>query len=147
MEAKHQHPLKMSLHKEVTIDHVEEESYVDKCMSFFRLKHNAMVKSKVPVCLIVSIYIFICVLGNIVTGIIFFKHRGEDDRSEALSTITNNLHLNDNITTGALNNTVGGFEYFDYSEEYATQSEEWNLYLLFSNDSNIEVDIHDMCFS
>ena len=134
----------MSLHKEVRIDQVEDETYFNKCMSFFRLKYNAIMKSKAPVCLLVSIYIFICVLGNIVTGIIFFKHRGEDDQSEALNTITDKLHLNDSIPSEALNNTEAGFEYFDYSEDYAAQSEEWNLYLLFSNDSNNEVGIHGM---
>lgn len=144
MVAKNQHPPKISLNKEVRMDQVEEESYIHKCMSFFRLKYNAMIKSKVPVCLLVSIYIFICVLGNIVTGIIFFKHRGEEDRSETLNTITNKLHLNDNITTTALNNTEANLEYFDYSEEYAAHSEEWNLYLMFANDSNNEVGNHDI---
>ena len=146
MVSKNQHPPEMSLHKEERIDQVEDESYFYKCMSFFRLKYNAIMKSKAPVCLLVSIYIFICVLGNIVTGIIFFKHRGEDDRSEALSTITDKLHLNNSIPAEALNNTEARFEYFDYSEDYAAQSEEWNLYLLFSNDSNNEVNIPGMFF-
>ena len=121
---------------------MKEELVRDKSMNFFRFKYDDMVKSKLLKYILLSMYIFICLLGNVVTGLIFLKHWGNEDPqqpSETLNYTTKMLHLNDKNTKGGRNHTNNTFGQSDDSRNDLENTEEWNLYLLFRNDSNNEV--------
>ena len=132
----------MTLHRKLTIGKMKEESEHDENMSFFRVKYNEMVKSKLLKYIFLSTYIFICLLGNVVTGLIFLKHRGNEDPQQPkdrLNYTTKMLHLNNENTKGGgshTNNTLGKL---DDSMNDVEGAEEWNLYMLFGNGSNNEV--------
>ena len=132
----------MTLHRKLTIGKMKEESEHDENMSFFRVKYNEMVKSKLLKYIFLSTYIFICLLGNVVTGLIFLKHRGNEDPqqpNERLNYTTEMLHLNNKNTKGGVNHTNITFGNVDDTRNYVESAKEWDLYLLFGNDSNNEV--------
>ena len=132
----------MTSHKKLTVGKTKKEWEHDKSMSFFRVKYNEMVKSKLLKYIFFSMYIFICLLGNVVTGLIFLKHRGNEDQQqpkETLNYTTEMLHLNDKDTKGGENHTNNTLGKEDDSRNDVESAEEWNLYLLLGNDSNNEV--------
>ena len=139
----------MTLHRKLTIGKMKEESEHDENMSIFRVKYNEMVKSKLLKYIFLSMYVFICLLGNVVTGLIFLKHRGNEDPqqlNERLNYTTEMLHLNTKTTKGGGNHTNNTFGKVDNSRNDAESAEEWNLYLLFGNDSNNEVSFLERVF-
>ena len=132
----------MTSHKKPTAAKIAEKLEHDKSMSFFRVKYNEMVKSKLLKYIFLSMYIFICLLGNVVTGLIFLKHRGNEDPqqpNERLNYTTKMLHLNNENTKGGGNHTNNTFDKVEDHRNDVEGVEEWNLYLLFGNDSNNEV--------
>ena len=132
----------MTSHKKPTGGKIKEKLEHDKSMSFFRVKYNKMVKSKLLKYIFLSTYIFICLLGNVVTGLIFLKHRGNEDPqqpNERLNYTTEMLHLNNKNTKGGVNHTNITFGNVDDTRNYVESAKEWDLYLLFGNDSNNEV--------
>ena len=134
----------MTLHRKLTIGKMKEESEHDENMSFFRVKYNEMVKSKLLKYISFSTYIFICLLGNVVTGLIFLKHRGNDDPqqpNERLNYTTKMLHVNNEITRVAGNHTNNTFDKVDDHRNDVESAEDGNLYLLFGNDSSNEVSL------
>ena len=132
----------MTSHKKPTVGKMKEQLEHDKSMSFFRVKYNEMVKSKLLKYIFLSMYVFICLLGNVVTGLIFLKHRGYEDQQqpkETLNYTTEMLHLNNKNTKGGVNHTNNTFGNVDDTRNYVESAKEWDLYLLFGNDSNNEV--------
>ena len=132
----------MTSHKKPTAAKIKEKLEHDKSMSFFRVKYNEMVKSKLLKYIFLSMYIFICLLGNVVTGLIFLKHRGNEDPqqpNERLNYTTKMLHLNNENIKGGGNHTNNTFDKVNDHRNDVESAEEWNLYLLFGNDSNNEV--------
>ena len=132
----------MTSHKKLKVGKMKEELEHDTSMSFFRVKYNEMVKSKLLKYIFFLTYIFICSLGNVVTGLIFLKHRGNEDQQqpkETLNYTTEMLHLNDKDTKGGENHTNNTLGKEDDSRNDVESAEEWNLYLLLGNDSNNEV--------
>ena len=134
----------MTSHNKLTVGKTKKEWEHDKGMSFFRVKYNEMVKSKLLKYIFFSMYIFICLLGNVVTGLILLKHRGNEDPeqpNERLNYTTEMLHLNNKNTKGGGNHTNNTFDKEDGSRNNVENAEEWNLYLLFGNVSNNEVSL------
>ena len=132
----------MTSHKKPTRGKIKEKLEHDKSMSFFRVKYNEMVKSKLLKYIFLSMYMFICLLGNVVTGLIFLKHRGNENPqqpNERLNYTTKMLHLNNENTERGGNHTNNTFDKVDDHRNDVESAEEWNLYLLFGNDSNNEV--------
>ena len=132
----------MTSHKKLTIGKMKEDLEHDKGMNFFRVKYNEMVKSKLLKYIFFLMYILICLLGNVVTGLIFLKHRGNEDPQqpkETLNYTTEMLHLNNINTKGDGNHTNNTFGKVEESRNDVKSTEEWNLYELFRNDSNNEV--------
>ena len=83
----------------------EEKTFCPAFASFFQTHCNAIIKSKLPIYLFMSIYVFICLLGNVVTGIIWFDHhRTIDNEKEDGNTPDNNtifeLDWNETIIPG-----------------------------------------------
>ena len=131
----------MTSHKKQTIGKRKEDLEHDKGMNFFRVKYNEMVKSKLLKYIFFLMYILICLLGNVVTGLIFLKHRGNEDPQqpkETLNYTTEMLHLNNINTKGDGNHTNNTFGKVEESRKVVKSAEEWNLYQLFRNDSNNE---------
>ena len=132
----------MTSHKKRTVGRMKEELEHDKCMSLFRVKYNEMLKSNLLKYIFLSMYIFICLLGNVVTGLIYLKHRGNEapqQQKETLNYTTEMLHLNNENTKGGGNHTNNTLGELDDSMHDVEGAEEWNLYLLFGNGSNNEV--------
>ena len=54
----------------------EEESNKINIYSFFKTQYNALLKSNFPTYSCIIFYITICLVGNVFTGVIVFKHLG-----------------------------------------------------------------------
>ena len=116
------------------ISEQEEGPYCSAIARFFRTHCNAILKSKLPIYLFMSIYVFICLLGNVVTGIIWFEHHRtidseKDDRHSINNTTMFEFDWNETIIPGpSLEFDTDGYE-----EEVA------NLIGLTTNESKTEV--------
>ena len=74
-----------SPHKNTTSASCGQNSFCSVAKSFVAIKFQAFIRSKVPTYLCISLWIFICLLGNIVTGIILCKHHFISDEKENIS--------------------------------------------------------------
>jgi hypothetical protein len=105
-----------------------------RCSSIARLiklRYDAIMKSKFPAYLCISTYFVICLLGNVVTGIIFFKHR---QHSTGMPETNNNV--SDNMLFNIdLNESTFFDSSFEFDNEYL-ETEEFDLYRLFVNESS-----------
>ena len=60
--------------------------------NFFKIRFHAFMKSKAPTYMCLSIYIIICLLGNIVTGIILVKHYlSSHEQRESINNLTQDI--------------------------------------------------------
>ena len=87
-----------------------------------RLFYETVRKSKFLVYFGLLLYICICLLGNIVTGVIFYKHQNISPQIDDIEDIAPLVPLN-------------------ASKEY-TEEEYLDLYQLFMNESNEQVSYH-----
>jgi hypothetical protein len=71
----------------------EEPSFYSAFARRFQTHCNAIKKSKLPIYLFMSIYVFICLLGNVVTGIFWFKNHGIIDKEQEARDILDNSTL------------------------------------------------------
>ena len=102
--------------------------------TFIKLRYDAVMKSKFPTYFCISIYFFICLLGNVVTGIIFFKHRQHSTGMPEM-----NPNSSDNMLFNIeLNESTLLEQSIEFDDDFS-QTEEFNLYQLFVNESNNEV--------
>ena len=89
-----------------------------------RIYYKALKKSKFPLCFCLLLYIFICLLGNIVTGILLYKQQSTSPEVE-----DEEEYLRTNIALPAPVNV---------SKEI-TEEEYFDLYQLFMNESKEQV--------
>ena len=50
-------------------------------------RYDQIMKSKIPVCLCILLYLFICLFGNIVTGVFLYKHEIMYKKNETMKDI------------------------------------------------------------
>ena len=84
---------KMSSRKKIRKRSLEEKSFFSVASTFFKNFYYTIMKSKLPTYLCISIYIIICLLGNIATLIIWLKHHPFFD------TVEENIDTFENDTT------------------------------------------------
>ena len=102
---------------------MEEDSTRSNVIRFVQNICNSISKSKFPTYICIIFYITICVLGNIVTGIMVFKHLGKESPSWVSLFQTELTEYEDSI----------GSE-LDYDAQFAEQND-LALQLLYSNET------------
>ena len=111
---------------------------------FFKVHYHSIISSKIPTYCCVLIYVGICLLGNVVTGMIWLKHHEDQDNEDKEIIIS--THLNESIMSFMWNDTTKFNDIgLDYDEETkglevfnilqfrpntSTDSEQVSLYLL-----------------
>lgn len=86
---------------------LEEESRDYSLKENIKLTYERLMKSKVPTCLLILFYIFICLFGNVVTGIFLLKHHFDESEIESKTrNITIGLYEN-NTCKDNCNTTIG----------------------------------------
>ena len=96
-----------------------EDSFFSNLTRTINEYYEAVRKSRFAVYFCVLVYICICVLGNIVTGIILYKHNSNSSEQEVIQS---------SIPINNMNN----------SKEY-TEEDYFELYQLFLNDNKSQV--------
>ena len=102
-----------ALDKENNEQLVEEESNKMNICSSFKTQYNAILKSNLPAYICMITYIAMCLVGNIVTGVIVFKHLGLKSASWTSLSETK-LTSNENESEGLQ---------VDYGTEYSEKNE------------------------
>ena len=110
-----------------------EEGRCFRMASLIKMRYASIMKSKFPEYLCMFIYVVICLLGNIVTGVIFLDHH--------LTSI--GMRKSDNISTNylfnlELNESTILDSSFDFDMEFM-EAEQFDLYQIFVNESASEV--------
>ena len=107
---------------------------------FLLAQIQAFLKSKAPMYLLSAVYLVICLLGNIVTGIILVKHHfASHDEVEGINNLTQDIfsqiEARNNETTAMIDDSESDF---DLSQMEAENSlDQQLLYLNISNDTVI----------
>ena len=81
-----------------------------------KLRYECLMKSKAPIYLFILFYMFICIFGNVVTGIFILKHHFTENEIESNATIINKQQDNSscngfcNINSALISNLTSGKE-------------------------------------
>ena len=105
-----------------------------RCSSIARsikLRYDAIMKSKFPTYLCIFIYFVICLLGNVVTGIIFFKHQQHSTELDTDNNISNDLLFNIQLNESTVLDSS-----LEFDNEFSQTEDYFDLYQLFVNESN-----------
>ena len=124
-----------TLDKENNEQLVEEESNKMNICSSFKTQYNAILKSNLPAYSCMITYVAICLVGNVVTGVIVFKHFGLQSPSWT-SLFETKLTSNENVSEGLE---------VDYGTEYSEKNE-IDFKLLNLNQTENEVSQLRKCF-
>ena len=65
----------------------ENEMHFVAIKNLCKKRYDQIMKSKIPVCLCILLYLFICLFGNIVTGIFLYKHEIMYKKNETMKHI------------------------------------------------------------
>ena len=86
------------------------------CSGFLKVHYHSIISSKIPTYCCVLIYVGICLLGNVVTGMIWLKHHEDQDNEDKEIIIS--THLNESIMSFMWNDTTKFNDIgLDYDEE------------------------------
>ena len=92
--------------------------------NIIKLRYRQLMRSKIPLCLCILLYLFICLFGNVVTGIFLYKHAIMNKQNETMKDIlTTRLDSSDSsranessITTSFKQDDPEDIEIADFSE-------------------------------
>ena len=138
--------LNMSTLSNTKVQNENNPGNKEKLLWFSHAKHflltqiQTFLKSKAPMYLLSAVYLVICLLGNIVTGIILVKHHfASHDEVEGINNLTQDIfsqiEARNNETTAMI---VDSESDFDLSQMEAENSlDQQLLYLNISNDTVI----------
>ena len=65
----------------------ENEMHYVAIKNLCKKRYDQIMKSKIPVCLCILLYLFICLFGNIVTGAFLYKHEIMYKKNETMKDI------------------------------------------------------------
>ena len=84
----------------------ENKSFCVSIKNVLRLRYNQVMRSKFPVCFCILLYLFICLFGNVVTGIFLYKHQFMPKKNETMKDIlTTRLDSSDSLQVNKNNQT------------------------------------------
>ena len=110
-------------------DSIEEETGCCSIVTdFWSIQYNAMIKSKCLSYLCVSVYIMICLLGNVVMGIIYLKN---EPTAEEMNIIENFTENNSSLTNLNLNDSTILDPNFQFDSEILETKDDMNLYMMY----------------
>ena len=86
-------------------------------------RYDQIMKSKIPVCLCILLYLFICLFGNIVTGAFLYKHEILYKKNETMKDIlTARLY-----GTSSMKNNMSGKSIFSHTNGLEGEEENEDL--------------------
>ena len=108
------------------------------CLPFtscFKSNYEAMMKTKFPLYLCVSVYIIICLLGNTVMALIFWKHHNSSTEITLSDNFTahNNFLLNIDLNDSSILDSS-----IEFDEDFF-ETDDLDFYHIFINESDNEV--------
>ena len=112
-----------------------EEPICSDVITYFKSLYEAVMKTRLPFYLCISVYLVICLLGNTVMAIIFWKHQN----SSAAMTLSDNFTAHNNLL---FNIDLNDSSILDSSYEFDQEllkTEDFDLYHIFINESENEV--------
>ena len=104
--------------------------------SYFKSQYEAVMKTRFPLYICISVYIIICLLGNIVMAIIFWKHDESPMDQITLGdnfTAQNNLLLNIDLNESTILDSS-----IEFDEDFF-ETGDLDFYHIFINESENEV--------
>ena len=111
-----------------------EDGRCHSIAKYMKERYSAIMKSKFPTCLLISIYAVICSLGNVVTAIIYFKHH-----HNSIGNQKEGYNFSDNMLFNIeLNESTFLDSAFEIENEFSN-TEDYELYHLFINKTDNEV--------
>ena len=102
----------------------ENVAFCVSLKNILKLRYKQLMRSKIPFCLCILLYLFICLFGNVVTGIFLYKHAIMNKQNETMKDIlTTRLDSSDssqvnvsNITSSFKENDPEDIEIADFTE-------------------------------
>ena len=130
-------PKNMSVLKKhnMTASLEEDPNCCFRFTKFIKLRCNAIIKPTCLIYLCISIYTIICLLGNVVTSIIYIKHPQTSKETNIVDnfTTTSDSVLNLNLNESAI--LASNFEF----DSKNSDSQDMSLNMVFYNESDNEV--------
>ena len=85
----------------------EKKTFCVAIKNILQLGYNQIMQSKFPVCFCMLLYFFICLFGNVVTGIFLYKHEFMTKQNETIKDIlTTRLDSSDSLQANKNNQTL-----------------------------------------
>ena len=102
----------------------ENVAFCVSLKNIIKQRYKQLMRSKIPLCLCILLYLFICLFGNVVTGIFLYKHAIMNKENETMKDIlTTRLDNSDssqanasNITTSLKQDDLEDIEIADFTE-------------------------------
>ena len=85
----------------------ENVAFCVSLKNIINLRYKQLMRSKIPFCFCILLYLFICLFGNVVTGIFLYKHAIMNKQNETMKDIlTTRLDSSDSSRANASNITT-----------------------------------------
>ena len=119
----------------------ENEMHFVAIKNLCKKRYDQIMKSKIPVCICILLYLFICLFGNIVTGIFLYKHeimyKKNENMKHILTTRLNGI--------SSIKNNMSSKNSFSHTNGLEREEENEDLIHIMSklqlNNSPIQVSI------
>ena len=100
----------------------ENEMHFVAIKNLCKKRYDQIMKSKIPVCICILLYLFICLFGNIVTGIFLYKHeimyKKNETMKHILTTRLNGISsIKNNMSGKSIFSHTNGLEGIEENED------------------------------